>query len=123
MYPWRSTTDNSQQYRGQLGPGGREIWPRGCGGNVWAILSLDFVQEQKAMIDLAAKTLYLRHRDQNLPLSDLLPRPVYECSEMPVSVTRTVEIPPQSEMEIMASIQALVEGFCRKLLTSVCRLL
>ena len=73
-----------------------------------AILGLDFLQEQQAMIDLASKKLRLRDRGCDLPLRDLTPLRVR--SEQPVLAVRTVEVPPCSMLEIEASIETPVEG-------------
>ena len=76
-----------------------------------AILGLDFLQEQQALIDLAARTLSLKG-GRVLPLRDpaYVPPPPRAHTEVPVRAMRTVEVPPRSELEIAARLDTPVEG-------------
>ena len=72
-----------------------------------AILGLDFLQEQQALIDLAERRLRLKGGCA-LPLRD--PMPPSECTRVPVRAVTTIEMPPRSVMEVTASLDAPVEG-------------
>ena len=73
-----------------------------------AILGLDFFPEQQATIDLAAKRLCLRGGGKDIRLRE--PTPRQYRSEISVRMVKTVEVPPRSEMEIMACLDTTVEG-------------
>ena len=74
-----------------------------------AILGLDFLQEQRASIDLGCQTLHLKESGCDIALQH--PAPVSLCSaEQQVRTANTVEVPPHSRMEIAASVETTVEG-------------
>ena len=73
-----------------------------------AILGLDFLQEQQALIDLASKRLSLRSKGCIIPLTD--PALPHACTEVLVRMVRTVEVPPHSVMEVDGRLDAPVEG-------------
>ena len=77
-----------------------------------AILGLDFLQEQQASINLAARTLSLKGGGRVLPLRDpaYVPPPPRAHTEVPVRAMRMVEVPPRSELEIAARLDTPVEG-------------
>ncbi len=73
-----------------------------------AILGLDFLQGQQASIDLASKKLRLKGGKCDLPFRD--PTSLQGPSEIAVWAVRTVEVPPRSVLEVMASFETPVEG-------------
>lgn len=75
-----------------------------------AILGVDFLQEQQAVIDLASKRLRLRSGRHNLPLMEPTLLRVAEHAEIPARAVETVELPPRSELMVTASIETPVEG-------------
>ena len=74
-----------------------------------AILGLNFLQEQQAVIDLGGKRLHLKASGCDIPLGD--PTTLRECTiEQQVRAARTVEVPPCSMLEIAGSVKVAVEG-------------
>ena len=75
-----------------------------------AILGLDFLQEHQATIDLDTKRLHLKRRGFDVPLKDPMSMGVCEHIKVRVHAAKTVELPPLSEQEVMASLEVPVEG-------------
>ena len=74
-----------------------------------AILGLDFLQEQQALIDLASKRLSLRSKRCVIPLTD--PALPHARTEVLVCVVRTVEVLPRGVMEVDGRLDAPAGSF------------
>ena len=72
-----------------------------------AILGLDFLKEQRASIDLAQEKLYLAKQRCTVPLIE--PSPRLADNRVKVRMIATVQIPPCSELEVMACLEEPVE--------------
>ena len=68
-----------------------------------AILSLDFLEDNKCLLDLAGGNIQIQ--GQAIPLTGKT-----TLSKAKVTVLKKVTIPPQSEMEILAHIHSDKEG-------------
>ena len=73
-----------------------------------AILGLDFMEENRCVIDMGSKTLQFRGRDLSIKLQGT------ESDGVPASVSvvmpENVLVPPYSEMEVMAEPNAPLGG-------------
>ena len=72
-----------------------------------AILGLDFLQKEKATIDLTSKVLQLKQQGKSLPLEDPDVPPPLGIHKVSVCAMDTVELPPCSEIEVLARIPAI----------------
>ena len=82
------------------------VSPLTCEG----ILDLDFLQEQQATVDMRTKKLLLRKRGHQLTFMEPSRKPRQDYTKIPACAVTTVEVPPQSEIEIMARLGSPVEG-------------
>ena len=74
-----------------------------------AILGIDFLQVQKAVIDVGCRMLHLRESGCNIPLD--VPTPRQSClTHQQVHSADTVEVPPRSVMEISGRFETEVKG-------------
>ena len=76
-----------------------------------AILSLNFLMEQQAAINLAYRTLHLRARRCSIPLQQ--PKTLVDpASQFLVRSACTVEIPPGSYLDISNNVSAPAYRLC-----------
>ena len=74
-----------------------------------AILGIDFLQAQRAIIDLDRGTLQLRQSGCDILLDP--PTPIKSCTDtQQVRMADTVEIPPRAVMTVSAHLETPVEG-------------
>ena len=73
-----------------------------------AILGIDFLQAQKATIDLGHRLLHLRESSCDIPLvtPESTPLPMIEQH---VRIANTVEVPPRCMMEVTSRVETDVE--------------
>ena len=74
-----------------------------------AILGVDFLQDQQAVIDLGRKSLCLKESGCDLLLDG--PPPASSCTRsQQVRTVATVEVPPRCVMEVSAYLESAAEG-------------
>ena len=73
------------------------------------ILGLNFLQQQKAVIDLSNRKLHLERDGHDIPLAN--PTQLKDHPTEPqVRALRTVEVPPRSFLEVTGCLDAAVDG-------------
>ena len=75
-----------------------------------AILGIDFLHTQQAMIDLGQGKLLLQASGCDIPLGNPGPTASSPVTEQPVRIANTVEVPPRSVMEVSAYVNESAEG-------------
>ena len=74
-----------------------------------AILGIDFLQGQQAVIDLGRRRLCLRESGCDIPLDE--PAPMQSCAHnQQVRASNMVKVPPRCIMEISAYVETAVDG-------------
>ena len=85
---------------------------RGCGRGKpltsEAILGLDFLCRHDAVIKVEEKQLTLGGYDCVLPLSEA--NSLSSSSYLPIRAVETIEVPPYSEMDVMATVEQPAAG-------------
>lgn len=76
-----------------------------------AIVGIDLLQTQQAVIDLGQGQLCLKNSGCNISLDTPPPTP-RPSNIQQVRMVDTVEIPPRTIMELPAHCESLVEGVC-----------
>ena len=74
-----------------------------------AILGIDFLQGQQAVIDLGCGRLCLKESGCEI-LLDALPQTLSCTHSQPARTFETVEVPPRCVMEVSAHLETAVEG-------------
>ena len=72
------------------------------------IVGLDFLQNEKASIDLDKEQIYLPERNCTLPLHK--PAPTSKDIAVKVRLEGTIEVPAYSEIEVMACLEEPTSG-------------
>ena len=73
-----------------------------------AILGLDFLRRHDAVIKVKEKQLTLGGNDCVLPLSEA--NSLSSSSYLPIRAVETIEVPPYSEMDVMATVEQPAAG-------------
>ena len=75
------------------------------------ILGLDFLEDHQCTIDIASRVLSVGGSRLRLPLvTGDRSAPEHNSEPVTVSLTKTVQVPPMSEMEIRGEVKQLVSG-------------
>lgn len=77
-----------------------------------AILGIDFLQAQRARIDLGQGSLYLRESGCEIPLSTSESGQIQCVDSQQIRLSNTVELPPRAIMEVMGGFEVQVGGTC-----------